>query len=68
MLTPAGVSELVQRELAKIGDSALAERIRCLLVEPYPVDREWDYGARNEMITCWTVMEPWAFCARAASR
>lgn len=38
-------------------DPALAQRIRQLLVEPYPVERSWDYGTDGEMVTCWTVLE-----------
>ena len=51
------ITALVESELATISDSALAEAIRRLAVEPYPVEREWDYGAPGLTHTCWTVLE-----------
>jgi hypothetical protein len=53
------IAALVERELAgiRIRDARLAERIRELLVTPYSVEREWDYGAPDERFTCWTVLE-----------
>lgn len=51
------IAELVERELARISDTALVDRIRELLVTPYPVEREWDYGAPGERFPCWTVLE-----------
>jgi hypothetical protein len=47
----------VERELARIRDAKLARRIRELLVNPYPVERAWDYGTTEERFTCWTVLE-----------
>lgn len=51
------ISELVERELARISDSNLIQRVRELLVNPYPVSRGWDYGAVGEQFVCWTVLE-----------
>jgi hypothetical protein len=51
------ISELVQRELQRITDARLADRIRELLITPYPVQRAWDYGAPDTHFTCWTVLE-----------
>jgi hypothetical protein len=51
------ISELVDAELSKIADSTLEQRIRELLVPPYPVEREWDYGPPDQHFTCWTVIE-----------
>jgi hypothetical protein len=31
--------------------------IRKLLVEPYSVEREWDYGTSSQTYICWTVLE-----------
>ena len=39
------IAAMVEAELATISDSSLAAAIRRLVVEPYPVEREWDYGA-----------------------
>ncbi len=47
----------VERELQQITDTALVQRIRQLLVVPYAVEREWDYGAPGERFVCWTVLE-----------
>jgi hypothetical protein len=38
------IAELVEREILNISDAGIAQRIRELLVNPYPVDRFWDYG------------------------
>jgi hypothetical protein len=51
------IAAIVQSELASILDSTLAAAIRRLVVEPYPVEREWDYGAPSTTYTCWTVLE-----------
>lgn len=57
MLSAKNVAELVIKDLARIADAALHARILELLVEPYPVDRAWDYGTPGETMTCWTVLE-----------
>jgi len=51
------VTELVERELAVIHDQALLDLIRRLRVEPYPLERTWDYGAPGQRYVCWTVLE-----------
>jgi hypothetical protein len=67
------ITAIVERELAGIRDARLAERIRQLLVTPYPVEREWDYGTPDERFTCWTVLEHQpsnsgiAFCSQGFS-
>lgn len=55
--TPSSVARLVDEELARITDPALVAAIRRLLVTPYAVDRDWDYGREGEKYTCWTVLE-----------
>jgi hypothetical protein len=57
MLTANEVSSLVSEELTCVTDAALLARIRELLVVPYPVERDWDYGRVGERFTCWTVLE-----------
>ena len=57
MLTVDAVSSLVRKELDQITDPALLSRIRELLVTPYPIERDWDYGTVGERFTCWTVLE-----------
>jgi hypothetical protein len=51
------ISKLVELEVLRITDIRLADKIRELLVTPYPVERTWDYGEPDEQFTCWTVLE-----------
>jgi len=51
------VRELLNAELARIRDQSLVARIRELLVEPYAVVRDWNYGVPGEAYECWTVLE-----------
>jgi hypothetical protein len=51
------IANLVTQQLSSISDEKLTNRIRELLVTPYPVDRAWDYGSPGEQFTCWTVLE-----------
>jgi len=57
MLSAKEVSSLVGEQLERITDAALLARIRELLIIPYPVERDWDYGRAGEKFTCWTVLE-----------
>ena len=57
MMAPNEVSSLVSEKLTGIADAALLARILELLVVPYPVERDWDYGRVGERFTCWTVLE-----------
>ena len=57
MQTKEDISKLVREELARVADERLAQRISELLVEPYCVDRAWDYGAAGVTYPCWTVLE-----------
>jgi hypothetical protein len=41
------VRELVTAQMTLIEDVRLVAVIRELLVDPYPVVREWDYGAQE---------------------
>ena len=56
-MNPDEISALVERETQRITDPKLVKKIRELLVSPYPVEREWDYGAPGQQFTCWTVLE-----------
>jgi hypothetical protein len=51
------VDELVEREMAAISDPAVRDLVHRLRVEPYPVERDWDYGGPDERCVCWTVLE-----------
>ena len=57
MSSSAEISALVQHELKSITNAKLRARIRELLVVPYAVEREWDYGTAGEHFKCWTVLE-----------
>ncbi len=57
MLTATEVSSIVINEITRINDSALVNRIYQLMVTPYAVERDWDYGRIGERFTCWTVLE-----------
>lgn len=68
------ISSLVERWIERITDQRVVEKIRPLLVTPYPVERLWDYGAPGERFTCWTVLEHVesntgiAFCSEGLAR
>jgi len=51
------VTELIERELQAIRDPAIRDLVGRLRVDPYPVERNWDYGAADQTYTCWTVLE-----------
>ena len=51
------IVSLVEKELTRIGDPILFAAIRSLLVTPYPVERDWNYGLPGQKYTCWTVLE-----------
>jgi len=51
------IASFVEKELARIADPVLVAAIRPLLVTPYPVERDWDYGLPGQKYTCWTVLE-----------
>lgn len=57
MLTANDVSSLVAKELERIADPALRTKLRELLVSPYAVERDWDYGRVGEKFICWTILE-----------
>ena len=51
------IARLVDGELGRISDPDLVAAIRSLLVAPYAVIRDSDYGIPGERYTCWTVLE-----------
>jgi hypothetical protein len=51
------VTQRIERELTAIHDPSLLDLVRKLLVEPYAVERDWDYGAPGQRYVCWTVLE-----------
>lgn len=53
----ASVAELLERELAALGDRCVVDHIRSLLVAPKVQMRAWDYGQPGEAYPCWIVLE-----------
>jgi hypothetical protein len=51
------IDRFVDDELARISDPVVVAAIRRLLVPPYAVEREWDYGRPGEKYPCWTILE-----------
>jgi hypothetical protein len=51
------VAALVAEQLSLVRDQDVAAQIRSLLVEPYAVERAWDYGKPGDSYVCWTVLE-----------
>ena len=56
-LSRADVEALVAAELRAIRDPAVLPALRALLITPYVVRREWDYGEPNDAFDCWTIAE-----------
>lgn len=48
---------LLDQELAELSDTRVLTHIQTLLVDPVPVQREWDYGYDGEKYPCWNVLE-----------
>ncbi len=48
---------LIQGELATVSDTRVLAHIQGMLVEPYAVLRDWDYGEPGQQYPCWTVLE-----------
>lgn len=57
METAETIRRLVEKEISSMSNKSLVARIRELLVAPYPVEREWDYGSPGLTYQCWTVLE-----------
>ena len=51
------VNELVEREIGKISDPSVLDILNKLRVDPYPVERDWNYGLPGQRYICWTFLE-----------
>jgi hypothetical protein len=51
------IARLVDDQLVRVSSARVAKLIRELLVSPYRVAREWDYGDPGQTYPCWTVLE-----------
>jgi hypothetical protein len=47
---------MIEDELATVSDARVIAHIRGMLVEPYVVLRDWDYGEPGQQHPCWTVL------------
>lgn len=48
---------LIAKEISSISDSRVVTHIRGMLVEPYVVLHDWDYGEPGQQYPCWMVLE-----------
>jgi len=48
---------LIEDELARMADIRVTTHVRSLLIEPTPLLRDWDYGAKGQQHVCWNVLE-----------
>ena len=51
------VTQLVNREMAKIAQAELLDVIREYQIEPRCELRAWDYGEKKQRFPCWVVVE-----------
>jgi hypothetical protein len=56
-MTASEITAFVEKELTKISDVRVRDRIREFLVSPHPVDGSWDYGKEGQTYVCWIVLE-----------
>jgi hypothetical protein len=53
----ARLRTLIDTEIALLRDQRVVRQVRSLLVEPYVVMRDWDYGKEGEAFPCWGVLD-----------
>lgn len=51
------IKSLIDSELASVSDALVVQHIRGILVEPYVLLHDWDYGERGQQYPCWMVLE-----------
>lgn len=66
MQTAVQISTFVKEQIEEISNFKTKSQINALLVEPYPSEREWNYGQAGETHTCWIVLEDAEFCVGIA--
>jgi len=47
---------LIEAELATLSDARVIAHIRGVLIEPYVLLRDWDYGEPDQRYPCWMVL------------
>lgn len=53
---PDTLKQLIDLELESVCDTRVVTHVRGMLVEPYVVLRDWDYGAPGDQYPCWMVL------------
>jgi hypothetical protein len=48
---------LIEGDLARVHDTRVVSHIRAMLLEPYAIMRNWDYGPQGQQYLCWMVLE-----------
>lgn len=51
------IKELIEREISTVSDSRVVTHIRKMLIEPYVILRNWDYGEKGQQYPCWMVLK-----------
>jgi hypothetical protein len=57
LATPATLKAMIETELVAACDPILETTVRKWLVEPYPVQMNWDYGRPGEQFQGWIVLD-----------
>jgi hypothetical protein len=53
----ANLKKLIENERARVTDTRVTTQIRGFFVEPTPILRNWNYGAKGQKHLCWNVLE-----------
>jgi hypothetical protein len=48
---------LIEAELTRVRDTRVVSHVRAMLLEPYAIMRNWDYGRQGQQYLCWMVLE-----------
>jgi hypothetical protein len=51
------LKHLIEAELIRVRDARVVSHIRRLLIEPYAIMRNWDYGQPSQQYLCWMVLK-----------
>jgi hypothetical protein len=56
-VTAEKLKSLIEAEFASVSDGRVVAHIRGMLIEPYPLLRQWDYGEPGQLYPCWMVVK-----------
>jgi hypothetical protein len=51
------LKHLIDAELSHVHDARVVSHIRAILIEPYSIMRDWDYGKPGQQFLCWMVLK-----------